>query len=83
MNKGFKPTPHKPLPKIYVVPAKAGEGPRDQSRTKLPDEGGWVPDDSFWNRRLRFKEVVRGTPEKATKPARKPQPTPKKLSSEE
>ena len=91
MRKGFKPTPHKPLPKIYVVPTKAGEGPRDpSSRAKLPDAGAWVPDDNFWNRRLRFKEVKRATPPKPqTAPkvertrAPKPKTAPKITSSEE
>lgn len=77
MNKGFKPAKPKPLPKIYVVPVKAGEGPRDpRSRAKLPEEGAWVPDNSFWNRRLRFKEVERDTPPKGTEaePATEPEP---------
>lgn len=88
MRKPFKAAPPKPLPKIYVKPAVAGQGPRDDvTHIKLPDEGAWVEDNSWWNRRLLHKDCVRATPPGAqpkAKPApAKTKPTPKKLSSEE
>lgn len=40
------------------------------TRRPLPAEGGDVPDDNFWNRRLLAGEVVRiDTPSKLAKPA--------------
>ena len=85
MQKPFKAATPKPLPKIYVKPAVAGSGPRDDvTHRKLPDEGDWVPDNHWWNRRLLHKDCVRATPPSPVKaPAVKPKQTPKRRLSEE
>lgn len=47
------------MPSMKVKPAVPGAIIRDpQTRLPLPAEGGEVPDNSFWRRRLRAGEVV-------------------------
>jgi hypothetical protein len=45
--------------KMFVKPARAGDIIRDPHTLRvLPDEGGRVPDNTFWRRRLNKGEVV-------------------------
>ncbi len=84
-QKPFKAAAPKPLPKIFVKPAVPGQGPRDDlTHIKLPDEGDWVPNNHWWNRRLLHKDCEHATPPAAPKsPAAKPKPTPKPAPSKE
>ena len=45
--------------KINVKPARPGLVVRDpRSKRPLPENGGMVPDNSFWRRRLRSGDVI-------------------------
>jgi hypothetical protein len=49
---------------LHVRPAIPGAVIRDpRTRRPLPDDGGRVPDSTFWNRRLLAGEVVEVTAE--------------------
>lgn len=84
MRKNFKAAPRKPLPKIWVEPID-WQCPRDpHTKRRLPAKGGLVPDNTFWNRRIRHKEVKKAkAPTAPRKPRAQPQPAPKTTISEE
>lgn len=59
---------------MRVKPATPGSVIRDpHTRVQLPDEGARVPDNSFWQRRLRDGDVVL-VDERKDKPEPEPQP---------
>ena len=66
---------------LFLKPRSPGMSIRDpQSRQKLPDEGGRMPNTSYWQRRIRDKDVIvvdepapepiKSTAKAATKPAK-------------
>jgi hypothetical protein len=54
------------LPEIFVAPRK-GVLVRKPNGVLLKKEGETVPENSFWLRRLRGKDVVKATPKKIKK----------------
>lgn len=64
--------------KIFVVPGFEGAVVRDpKTLLKLKPEGEWKPRNSYWLRRVLFKDVM------APKDRKKARPTPKKAKAKE
>lgn len=49
--------------RLYLVPAFTGAVLRDpHTRRELPTLGGWVPDNSYWRRRIAAGDARQATP---------------------
>lgn len=66
------------MSKLFVKPAIAGAMVRqpDRDMTPLPQEGAWVADTMFWQRRIMLGDVVEAPPPVEAAPAPEPVPPP-------